>query len=333
MAWRVDLPAAEDSKTPAWLVPGDAHVFVSGPGAVVSAFNAADGRVAWASSDRCVVPPVTAGVNLAIVTADSISVVDQASGHSRWRTPLEDSSTPILAFGSADRVAIASDGGLQAWNAADGTPAWRVTFRGRPITNIVTAGTLLVFGTDEPALVAIDATAGTVKWKIALPDKPGPLVASATRIYFGGEGKWLYSYHTTGEPKLAWRQERIGSIGTPVVDDRAVYFALLDNSMKAFSAGGGTQQWDHVLESRPLTGPLRLGDTLGIALTNGRVAEVAVKDGKQTAPASAVPGPAVRLLTAAAAIDGSRIYTVTIAVDESRALVVWAHPAPHDEKH
>jgi len=85
-----------------------------------------------------------------------------------------------------------------------------------------------------------------------------------------------------------------------------------------------------VVESRPLTGPLRLTDSLGVALTNGRVVELSPKTGKPLGPTSAMTTGSVRLLTAAAAPDGSRLYTITIANDLSRTLAAWARPpSPH----
>jgi outer membrane protein assembly factor BamB len=184
------------------------------------------------------------------------------------------------------------------------------------------AGGLLVFGTDQPALIAVDASSGTVRWTIPLASKPRALAATVERIYFGGEDGKLYSYPTDGKSK-PWVQNRILAIGPAAVDAKAVYFALLDNSVRAFSANHGPEQWDQPVESRPVTGPMRFGENLAVALTDGRVVELETKKGKPVSPKTDA-GPAMRLLTAAVSSDGTRIYTVTIDGKKSLALVAWS---------
>jgi hypothetical protein len=67
-----------------------------------------------------------------------------------------------------------------------------------------------------------------------------------------------------------------------------------------------------------------MADSLGVALTNGRVVLLSPTTGKPLGPTSATATGAVRLLTAAASLDGSRIYTITIGKDYSRTLSAWA---------
>ena len=303
-----------------------------GPGGTVDARTVKDGSVAWSWTDRCVVPPAVAGANLAIVTTDSLIVVDQASGHARWRVPIESTGSPVVAVGWAERIAVLFQGGIQTWDSS-GQTGWHATFTGIPITNVAMAGSLLVFGTDQPALIGIDAASGDVRWQIPLPTKPRPIAATAERIYFGGEDNNLYAYQIDGKQEQEWRPfRRPLAIGAPLVEGRVVYFALLDNSIRGFTAGGGTELSDHVLESRPLAGPLRLADTIGLALTDSRVAEVGTKDGKPVGPPSGAAG-GVWQIAAAVSLDRSRIYTVTIATDSARTLVAWTHSSSGEGKH
>ena len=320
VSWRFDLTAAGEGRSVLWLVPGDTRVFLSGPGQVVNAHDAADGRVVWSSTEPVVVPPVITGTNLVLVGATKLAVVQQSSGKTMFSAPFE--GKPSLAFSTTDRVGVVLESSLQAWDMK-GAPAWTAKFSGSMVTNVVTTGSLVVFGTDQPALLAIDAAGGATAWTVPLPTKPSPLVASAERIYFGGADGALYSFRTTGEPKHAWRTKRPRSVGQPVVDKDSVYFALLDNSVRAFGAGGGTERWDQVVEWRPSAGPMRLTDSLAVALTNGRIAELSPKTGKLVGPTAADPKGSVRLLAAGASPDGTRVYTLTIAGEQSRGLVAW----------
>ena len=323
VGWRFDLTAAEEGQPVPWLVPGDTRVFVSGPRTGVSAHDAIDGKIAWTSDEPSAIPPVIAGSNVVLVGESELRVLDQKTGQVRFSAAIQ--GLPALSFSVFDRIGVVVDGGIRAWDLK-GAEAWRAKLSNKPVTNVVMAGNVLVLGTDEPALVAFEIATGAESWKIPLTTRPSALAATTERIYFGGDDGRLYSYRASGDPKRAWRQIRHRAIGQPIVDGTSVFFALLDNSVRAFGADGGTQRSDEVVESRPLTGPLRLTDSLGVALTNGRVVELSPKTGKRLGPASAMTTGSVRLLTAAAAPDGSRLYTITIANDLSRTLAAWARP-------
>jgi hypothetical protein len=49
-------------------------------------------------------------------------------------------------------------------------------------------------------------------------------------------------------------------VGAPIVDMRHVYFAALDNVLRALNRFNGSQVWMAGLPFRPLGGPLLLGD-------------------------------------------------------------------------
>lgn len=325
MSWEFALRAAAEGSGIPWIVPGDGRVFVADPRSTTTAHDTKDGHVLWISEDATVLSPVIVGASLLLIGETDVRVVSQSTGQPVFRAQFD--GRPVLAFAAGDRMGVVLEGAIEAWNLK-GEPAWRASFAGAPITNAVTAGSLLIFGTDEPALMAFDLAAGTVAWKIPLPTRPGLLSTTDERVYFGGADGLLYSYRTSGEPKHAWRTgRRPRTVGQPFIKGRSVYFAFLDNSVREFGADGGSQRWDQAMDSRPLTGPFRLMDSLGVALTNGRVVELSPKTGKPVGPESGTRTGGVRLLTVAPTPDGSRVYTITIAKEESRTLTAWTRRA------
>jgi len=321
VAWQVALNAAEEGQETPWLVPADARVIVAEPRAGLFAYHGADGRAAWTFKEPTTAPPVLAGENILFIGTNELRLLSQATGRQQFRVAFDGPAT--VAFSATDRIGVVVAGQMLAWDI-QGESAWRAPLSGKAITNVVTSGPLLVVGTDEPALVAIDAATGSAAWKIALEATPSFLNATAERIYFGGSDGFLYAYLATGAPKHDWRFRLPRAIGQPIVVGDSVYFALLDNSIRAFGAKGGTQRFDQVVESRPLSGPLQLKDSIGVALTTGRVVELSPKDGKPIGPTSAMATGSLRLLRAAAAIDGTHLYTITIGRDLSRTLAAWA---------
>lgn len=332
--WQCPLPLPDDAKLVPSLVVGDSFVFVASPDSGLTAHAPEDGHTVWSSALMPSLGPVLAGTRIATAANGALQVLSQRTGEPDWQSELEAGTAGIFAF--ADRFGAVAGTEMRAWLAA-GSPAWRTSIGGIPVTPVVFRNGVLYVGLDEPSIVAIDGDTGTVRWKVRLPAKPESLAATDDRLYFGAADATLYSYRTSGKHDAAWKFRLLRAIGQPIVDDRKVYFALLDNTVRGFERMGGTQRWSRVLPSRPLTGPLQAGASLVIALTTGQVVELSAVDGKipvPTTPAApatpAAPQSSVRLQAAAAARDGSRLYTVTIAKDYTRTLTAWGR---RNEKH
>lgn len=332
--WQRPLLLPDDAKLVPGLVVGDALVFVASPEAGLTALAPEDGHAAWSSALLPNLGPVLAGNRIAVAANGALQVLSQRTGEPDWQSELEPDTLEIFAF--ADRFAAITATEMRTWEAA-GSLAWRTPLGGSPVTPVVFRNGVLYVGLDEPSIVAIDADTGTVRWRVRLPAKPESLVAADDRLYLSAADAALYSYRTSGEPDWAWKFPLLRAIGQPIVDDRKVYFALLDNTVRGFERMGGTQQWSHVLPSRPLTGPFQAGASLVIALTTGQVVELSPMEGKIHAPATpaapaapvtpAAPLPSGRLQSACVARDGSRVYAVTIARDLTRTLSAWGRPA------
>ncbi len=324
MLWQRPLPAYLGRMAPS-LAIGGAFLFLASPEAGLTAYTPEDGRpVRWAKRFPSL-PPVAVGLRVAVVSDGVLDVLSENSDKPAWQSDVAPDTTAIFAFG--DRLGAIAGGELRTWEA-DGAPSWRAQLGGTPTTPFVVRDRLLFVGLDEPSLLAIDTATGAVRWRVRLPAKPESLAATDDRLYLGAANGTLYSYRTSGSARPAWAFRLLRTIGQPVVDDRQVYFALLDNSVRAFARKGGSQRWSRVLPSRAMTGPFLLGTSVAVALDTGRVLDLAATDGRVRAPASPVTVPDVRLQAAAVARDGQRLYTVTTAKDFARTLTAWGRPTP-----
>lgn len=325
--WRLPLQVLGDRPQAPDLLAGDAVVVVARADAGLSAFAAKDGAALWSSPVVATVPPVLASETVVVAARGVLRGIATATGDGVWQAELD--AGPSLLFAVADRVGAVIAGEMRVWDAA-GTLVWRAKLGGTPVTPVVSRRGVLYAGLDEPSLVAVDAASGAIRWRVPLPAKPESLAATDDRLYLGASDGALYSLRVTGDAGPAWRYPLVRPIGQPLTDDRFVYFALLDNSVRAFDRNGGSQRWSRVVPfapSRPMTGPLDVGTSVAVVLTSGQVVELSRAAGTVLTPpaksSGAAPEAALRLQAAAASSAAQRIYTVTIAKDYTSTLTAW----------
>jgi outer membrane protein assembly factor BamB len=327
--WRRALPVSAANVPPQGLVATGDVVVVSGGETGLLAFGAGDGQDAWASPPVSVAPPVAAVGAIVVAGEGSVGALRPDTGERIWQRAVDGNPKALAAAG--DRVAALVGGALRTWSGS-GAPGWQVPLDGVATTPVLLhAGTLYV-GLDSPALVAVDAASGAIVWRLPLPALPEGLAAAGDRLYLGLADGALYSYRTSGRPDPVWRFPLVRSVGQPLAGDRVVYFALLDNSVRAFDAKGGTQRWSTVVPvapSRPVTGPLMVDRMLAVVLASGEPVEFSPLLGRVLTPPgsssrAASSTLASRVQAAAVSVDGSRLFTVTIAKDYSRTLTAWA---------
>jgi outer membrane protein assembly factor BamB len=312
-------------------IPGVVRIAVAGPRIFLTSASAGltvcsteDGRTLWTAAEHSPLAPVALGTLVALVSEGVLHVWTQEDGARAWRADVDPAASLLFSFD--DRLAVVSGFEVRTWRPT-GTPDWRATLTGTPTTPFVFRNGLLFVGLDEPALVALDAATGAQKWRVPLRARPESLTATDDRLYLGATNATLYSYRTTGDPDAAWKFPRLpGAIGDPVTDDRHVYFALLDNSLRAFDLGGGAQRWSTGVGSRPVGGPMLLGANPVVALSTGYVVELSARGGQVRAPAKPITLPPARLQAAGLSSDGTSVFTVTIASDGSQTLTAWGRP-------
>jgi outer membrane protein assembly factor BamB len=176
---------------------------------------------------------------------------------------------------------------------------------------------MLVVALADRTLAAVSAADGVPRWQHAIPSLPSLLTVGAGRIYFGAADGAVYAYDLDGSEDADWRFDvRAETIGAPAVDDRCVYVALIDNSVRAFRRSIGNLCWLTPINLRPATGPVALADALGVVTATGTLVALDRKTGRPVGAPVTPPGAPgenrPRLIGAAAGADGT-IYTLTIS--------------------
>ena len=208
-------------------------------------------------------PPVVRGGLLVFGTnAGSVVAVDAVSGRVRWRRRLGGcvASSPALAAGLVFVGTMAPPpctadvpSGLFALDTRTGGTRW--TIRTRPVeSSPLVVGRLLVFGSWDGGVYAVDAHSGRLRWRFITDGrvKSGAAFAGGS-VFIGSDDGHVYALAArTGV--LRWRaaaERRLGPRGrfyaTPAVAYGRVFVGATDGVVYAFGAGTG-----HLLWARPI---------------------------------------------------------------------------------
>jgi outer membrane protein assembly factor BamB len=308
------------------LAVGRSLIFLVGAEAGLTAYSPTDGARVWEAKLTSSLPPVTISDTVAVLTPTALVALDQQTGERRWQAAIDALPEQPWLHVSQDLIVATTglDGTtLRAWTT-DGREAWRANLQQAITTPLAAAGALFFVGTRAPAVTAIDAATGAIRWQVPLPAQPTSLIADGDRLFLAASDGALYSLRQTGDRKPAWRYRLLEAIGQPVAGERVVYFTLIDNTVRALDRNGGSQRWSRELPSRPAAGPLLVGADLLVPLTTGRVSHLLARDGALAPPPKTEVATArLRLLAVAAQSDDQAVYTLAAAGDDSRVLTSW----------
>jgi len=235
--------------------------------------------VKWSfpTGDKIVSSPVWAAGTLYFGSADgSLYAVDAASGRQRWaaRTGGPVPSTPAVHDG---RVHVVSyDGRLHTLDAATGAPLWKFATAGERrfearglhgsqprtqtvadpydvyLSSPVVAQGLVVFGSGDGHVYALDAQSGALRWKFRTGDvvHASPAVADGTVFVGSWDGRFYALDLATGAER--WRfqagldplmHNQQGFQSSAAVADGVVYVGCRDSNLYALDAKTGAERW------------------------------------------------------------------------------------------
>ena len=310
---------------------GASAIFVSNDVSGITARAKPDGSVLWKADLPSAAPAAAAGDVVAILSATAIDVLDQRTGSARWRVDLPKEfqrprfwSVPLAErralYATRDRLVLVVGKQLQTWRHG-GSIDWGAVLVGQVTTALVDQGETLLLGTNESSLVALDAKTGSIRWQTRLATAPAFLTVAKDRVYVTGAAGGLYCFRqAAASPGRPFRV--VGSAGPPAVDGERVYVTLLDNTLRQFDGGCGTQRWTRPLPTRPESGPIVHGTRLTAILISGLTFTVSKNSGdpeKTTEP----PADGNRLQAMATDADASVVYTITASEQAERVLTAW----------
>jgi len=319
-AWQKPI----DSDSAIHLTVGPTHLFVADAKSRLIAMSAADGAEVW-SKDLPTDKRLATGDGMVfVVSGEKLYALDEKTGAQRWiAAPVATTEGPTWSPGI---VVFSSGVEIIALRTADGSVIWHQNVRADSVAPLAVESGLVLTALANRSIVALDVVTGTVRKQMLLGAQPSELATAANRLFFGAEDGFLYAYPLTSED-AAWAFPiRVKPIGAPVVDDRCVYAAFLDNTIRGFRRGPGTQCWSpRTLPGRPAAGPMLSGKMLVVPLTNADLVVVDTKDGRIRGPkpgeTESPASPAAATLQAIAATpDVLSIYMVAVGDDQRRLL-------------
>jgi len=226
----------------------------------IAAHQMIDGAPRWST-------PITATQSLAaddsrvyVASDEALHALRAADGSVAWRAVLGGAATaPPLAH--AGWVVAAAAGDLIALRASDGVVLWRKHFgpiEFRPALD----GDLLIASLVEGRVVAVNLQDGAERWRSELGASPGEPFTIAGRVYAGTKDKYFYSLFAASGRVEDHRRLGAEVRGRVAVNDRHVFFAAMDNMVRAVLRRGGELRWQQGLPYRPGAGPVVLGDVI-----------------------------------------------------------------------
>jgi outer membrane protein assembly factor BamB len=245
----------------------------------LAAYDVADGKRLWVTKARLAWQPAAGDGLVFIVEPDAITAVRELDGLVAWRSPFSTALAAPLVWDNGWLIAAARSGTILAFRASDGDLIWRREI-GLPVNaRPALAADRIYLPASNHRIIALQVETGAPVWERRLGGAPNDVLALDERVYVGSDDKYLYCLRTR-DGQVGWRW-RTGAnvVGLPAADEHHVYFASLDNVLRALDLKSGVQRWMRALPLRPIAGPLKAGDTLIVSGVAPMLRAYSIKDG------------------------------------------------------
>lgn len=203
---------------------------------------------------------------------DHVLAVDAATGDQRWRSATASLPNSVTA---TDREVVVgtvgpsgtTNGWVHSFAPGDGSEHWRTELDGDVRTRPAVTKDVVIVGTDDQRLVALDRSNGAPCWEVDLAGYPWRASVSNGRVYVGtttpGENWRRLAVRDGTDGTLRWRTddlrgsptrliEQLAFVdGTALLSNRAGVYALADDGNTAWvwerSNTEGTDWGNHAL--------------------------------------------------------------------------------------
>ena len=317
--WTVEIPAAP--MFPPVIAAG--HLYVTTLPGLLAARDIVDGRELWRRNlipDQAV---ATDDDHVYVAAGEAVQALNAKTGADVWRTGTGTLSAPPVA--KEGWVIATASGRIIALRAADGSEVWsRENALQRERVTI--AGDILIVPLRTGVVQALDLKTGRTIWERRVGGFPAESLVVGERVYVGSTDKNFYCLKlATGE--IDW-PIRVGAEirGSAAADAERVYFAGLDNVVRAVDRISGTQRWQRGVPFRPLIGPRVAA---GVVLVAGPVPDVrllnvrnGLESGKLSFPDPLATAPAIGEIAGSVLAAG-----ITGGLNESWKLILVSQPS------
>ncbi|MGH9176549.1 MAG: PQQ-binding-like beta-propeller repeat protein [Vicinamibacterales bacterium] len=240
--------------------------YVPVKGGDLIAIDLNQGTVKWKVPLATVFPPAT-GDGLVFAASEAlVTALEQRTGHTLWRTPLQSPIAGPLFWDAGWLLASTEAGDLVALVGQDGRLAWRTPLQSPLAVSPTTSDDRVYVALRDGRIVALDLEGGAVVWSHALEAAVTGMLALDDQLLVGTRDNRLHSMSLT-RGRVSWSQRAGADVaGVPLADDDLIYFAAFDNVIRALDRSNGNLKWLRHLPSRPAGGPLRTENVVLVPL-------------------------------------------------------------------
>lgn len=270
------------------------------------------GRLQWRLDLSADFTPAVGGGRVFVAVDGAIVAIDAVTGKVLWRTPLPDTLAAPLYWDTGWLIASTAGGDLAAFRAEDGELVWRKVVGASLIVSPIPALDRLYVPLSDSRVLCLDLATGDLRWEYKVDGRITGVVAIDAELLVGATSNQVIGIGLSdGRYRRRWR---VGAdpVGAAVADARHIYFAALDNVLRAVDRRNGNLRWMQTLPSRPSGGPLLADNVVLIPFVSTALAAFGTADGKADFAISStgeLAGPPHLRLTGP--LTGARLITVS----------------------
>ena len=209
-------------------------------------------------------PMAATDERLIVAVKDELKGLDAATGAVVWTDRPGLLTAPPLVHG--EWLLVASGEQVIAYRVLDGTRMWsRDT--GAVEQRPAVAGTRVYVPAADGRVIALELASGEPVWEFDVGIRPTEPLVYGDRLFVGSAGKRFCSLFLDARKRRHdWCFNDVGAVvvGRPAADATHVYFAALDNLLRAHDRKNGAYRWKKDLKYRPSAGPLLVGRSLAV---------------------------------------------------------------------
>ena len=220
------------------------------------------GALAWTRELEANSVPLAHGGTLFVASRGAIRALDAATGEDRWTTGTGSAVSAPLVWDSGWLIAVGQGGVVIALRASDGREIWRQPLGAPTAHPPVPGGTDALFlSLTDGRFIALRVTDGTVLWEQKLPGILSEPAVAPKRVYVGSTDNFFYAFDDESG-KLEWKWRGGGDVIGAAYDGDLLYFASLDNIIRAVRPGNCNQLWKKETGTRPVLPPRAFGGVI-----------------------------------------------------------------------
>ena len=240
--------------------------YVPVKGGDIIAIDLDEGDVKWKVALATSFTPATGDGFVFAGTEGLVTALEQRTGQTHWRTPLASPIAGALYWDAGWLLASTDSGDLVALHGQDGRMVWRTELKSTLAVAPTTSDDRVYAALRDGRIVALDLETGVLVWSYALDEPVTGILALEDQLLVGTRKDFLHSL-SLSRGRIRWSQRAGADIaGIPLADEERIYFAALDNVVRALDRDNGNLKWLHKLPSRPASGALRADNVVLVPL-------------------------------------------------------------------